>query len=245
MKRFLISGVALAALSACQPAVPDDTSAGVGFRDYDAYQSQSASREAELSGRTTISGPAPVLSTPLDDDGETAAIASGTLADQQAASDARAANSGVDPVQASPANPAPTVSNEFGISTENSFEAVSSERSIESDAQRIAQSRAQYQIVQPTELPTRRGSGPNIVEYALNTSNPVGNQIYKRSRFNAENKFARSCAAYASSDQAQIAFLANGGPQKDRAGMDPDGDGYACNWDPAPFRAVRSQVPGR
>ncbi|CAN0586593.1 unnamed protein product, partial [Ectocarpus sp. 12 AP-2014] len=37
-------------------------------------------------------------------------------------------------------------------------------------------------------------------------------------------------------DQAQIAFLEAGGPEKDRNGMDPDGDGFACNWDPTPFR---------
>jgi hypothetical protein len=35
---------------------------------------------------------------------------------------------------------------------------------------------------------------------------------------------------------AQIAFLERGGPKRDTLGLDPDGDGFACYWDPAPFR---------
>ncbi len=27
-----------------------------------------------------------------------------------------------------------------------------------------------------------------------------------------------------------------GGPERDQFGIDPDGDGYACRWDPSPFR---------
>ena len=27
-----------------------------------------------------------------------------------------------------------------------------------------------------------------------------------------------------------------GGPERDQFGIDPDGDGYACSWDPSPFR---------
>lgn len=51
-------------------------------------------------------------------------------------------------------------------------------------------------------------------------------------------KAQRNCAGYASPDQAQIDFLANGGPQRDRKGLDPDGDGFACGWDPSPFRSA-------
>ncbi len=46
----------------------------------------------------------------------------------------------------------------------------------------------------------------------------------------------RNCAKYGSPDLAQMAFLSKGGPKRDRMGLDPDGDGYACSWDPAPFR---------
>jgi len=79
-------------------------------------------------------------------------------------------------------------------------------------------------------------SSPNIVAYALETSNPRGNRIYSRTGVNLEARSVRNCAAYPSSDQAQIAFLTKGGPENDRLALDPDGDGYACGWDPAPFR---------
>jgi hypothetical protein len=39
---------------------------------------------------------------------------------------------------------------------------------------------------------------------------------------------------------AQIAFLERGGPKRDTLGLDPDGDGFACYWDPAPFRKAVS-----
>jgi hypothetical protein len=32
--------------------------------------------------------------------------------------------------------------------------------------------------------------------------------------------------------------LANGGPERDKEGLDPDGDGFACGWDPRPFRSA-------
>ena len=39
-----------------------------------------------------------------------------------------------------------------------------------------------------------------------------------------------------SSDLAQKAFLSRGGPERDILLLDPDGDGFACKWDPRPFR---------
>lgn len=155
---------------------------------------------------------------------------------------ASSSNSGVEPLQASPSNPAPRQVSNPGISDENDFSAVSNRETIESDAERIAQNKAQYQQVAPTALPTRTGDNqPNIVQYALATSNPVGVRIYNRTGLNLQAKAARNCAAFPSPDQAQIAFLDAGGPQRDRRGLDPDGDGYACGWDPSPFRrAVQS-----
>ncbi len=149
-------------------------------------------------------------------------------------------NSGQQVLHASPSNPAPqTVTSAGGISNENSFDAVGNARSIQDDAQLIAQNRAQYQVVQPGALPERSGNvGPNIVKYALETSHPVGQQIYTRMGLNKQSKFQRNCAKYASSDQAQTDFLAQGGPRRDKLGLDPDGDGFACAWDPRPFRAA-------
>ncbi len=144
-------------------------------------------------------------------------------------------------VEASPTNAQPqivvqTEIDNGAISDEQDFGAVDSRRSIESDAERLEQNRAQYTVIQPTDLPSRRGTGPNIVEYAVTTNNPVGVQLYRRIGFNRENRAIRACSKYATSDLAQQAFLAAGGPVRDRKGLDPDGDGFACAWDPTPFR---------
>ncbi|AVL55084.1 hypothetical protein CEP88_19700 [Roseobacter denitrificans] len=133
----------------------------------------------------------------------------------------------------------PTVTNTIGISNENNFDAVSEQRSIESDAERIAQNRAQYQVIQPEALPERTGDDqPNIVAFALATSHPVGTRVYARAGLNGAARAARNCAQYPSPDRAQLDFLARGGPKRDRKGLDPDGDGYACSWDPTPFRSA-------
>nr|WP_128255155.1 hypothetical protein [Falsirhodobacter deserti] len=130
------------------------------------------------------------------------------------------------------------VQGNVGISNENSFEAVTAERSIAEDAAVIAQNRARYVQVQPTAVPSRPNSGaPNIVAYALQQNHPRGQQMYGRSSIRFSDS-AQQCAQYLSADLAQEAFLQGGGPQRDRYNLDPDGDGYACAWDPAPFRAA-------
>jgi len=131
--------------------------------------------------------------------------------------------------------------NNPGISDEQDFSAVSARESIESDRQRIEANREAYQVIQPSALPTRtKNSGPSIVEFALTTRNRVGEPLYSRSTILAQSRFNKNCAKYASSDQAQLAFLKAGGPQRDGLGLDPDGDGFACYWDPAPFRLAVS-----
>lgn len=124
------------------------------------------------------------------------------------------------------------------VSDEQDFSAVSSRESIESDKARIAANRAQYVVIQPGALPTRPGdTGPNIAEYAIATTNPVGVALYNRPSFYLVN-VKTACTKFTSSDLAQQAFLAAGGPHKDPKGLDPDGDGFACDWDPRPFRAA-------
>lgn len=135
------------------------------------------------------------------------------------------------PVVVNPDNP--------GLSDENSFSAVASRQTIESDAERLERNRDLYRVIEPTAVPTRPGTNrPNIVQYALDTSNPIGVQLYKRSFLNTDKRTARNCAKYASSTDAQEAFLMKGGPKRDPQGLDPDGDGFACYWDPTPFRAA-------
>ena len=86
----------------------------------------------------------------------------------------------------------------------------------------LARQRAALEVASPEAIPERpRGTGPNIVAFALSTSNPVGQRVYSRSgRFN-EDRYRRACAKYGSGDQAQAAFLEKGGPERDREGLDP------------------------
>ena len=123
-----------------------------------------------------------------------------------------------------------------GVSDEQDFQAVKSRETIESDKARIEANRAQYVVIQPGALPQRPGdTGPNIAEYAIATNNPVGEPLYPRPSFYLTNP-KTACARFTSPDLAQQAFLTAGGPQKDGKALDPDGDGFACAWDPRPFR---------
>jgi hypothetical protein len=223
MKRFFLSTLALGALvalSACSPTIPD-SGAGVGFGDYNEFERAQAARDVALTGGGALPPPQAVSSESLS---------------PAAASGIAQATSGQATVNASPTNAAPVL-RAGGISAENDFSAVSGQRSIEGDAAKRAQNQQQYQVIQPTALPTRQGNaGPNIVAFALAAKNAKGQRVYRRNGFNAERKYQRACSGFASQDQAQQEFLAAGGPVKDRSGMDPDGDGFACAWDPAPFR---------
>lgn len=239
----LVAGMALAA---CQPAVPD-SGRGVGFGDD--FVEQQRKREAALAG---VPSPVQVTSTPINGSvqpGSAEATAAETTrvlaATQSGASNGlgndATSNSGVEPVIASPSNAPPPVLNAAGISNENNFDAVSGQRSIDADAARLAANRSQYQVIQPQALPDRTSSGPNVVAFALQTSHPRGTKRYRRTGFNRQAKFDRACAEFATADEAQLDFLTRGGPEKDRKGMDPDGDGYACRWDPTPFRRAAQQ----
>lgn len=257
--RAVLPVIALGILAACAPEVPD-SGAGIGFgSEADAVRA----REMELAGApatferlapaTAISSestapaaplPLPAAAQPtLMPANSTVARSSGSSADiaaeTAAALAAASSNSGQVPLQANPSNPVPGSASNSGISDENDFAAVSGRQSIQSDAARIEQNRQSYQVVTPTVLPSRSSeSQPNIVSYALSTSNPVGTRVHSRSGFNQAAKAERNCRTYVSPDQAQIDFLAKGGPARDRMGLDPDGDGYACSWDPSRFRKV-------
>ena len=124
------------------------------------------------------------------------------------------------------------------LSDENDFEAVSERQSIESDAERIESNRAKYVLIEPTSLPRRPGSNvPSIVEYAIKTTNPDRNSAIRKT-ICSKTRFEWNCAKYSSQSAAQEAFLVWGGPKVDPKGIDPDGDGFACYWDPKPFRSV-------
>lgn len=232
-------------LAACTPT-STDSGAGVGFQDYNSY----------IRGAAPAPAGAPVTVPPP-----------GGAFDPAAAAAAIDRAQGVTPVATlPPATPTPTavatlpadnsstrprggapagikeesgeVASNAGISDEQDFNAVSARETIESDKERIARNRAEYVVVQPGALPTRPGdTGPNIVEFALATKHAPGVQMYKRSGLSVRSADS-ACAKYSSPDLAQQDFLAKGGPDRDRAGVDPDGDGFACSWDPRPFRTA-------
>ena len=123
-----------------------------------------------------------------------------------------------------------------GVSDEQDFNAVKTRETIASDKQRIECNKQQYVVVQPAALPERPANeGPNIAAYALGTTNGLGEKVYNRPPFYLVNP-EKACAKFASPDLAQQAFLAAGGPNRDSKALDPDGDGFACAWDPRPFR---------
>ncbi|EEW26301.1 hypothetical protein [Rhodobacter ferrooxidans] len=233
-------------LAACGPTTVPDS--GAGFQDYPTYLRQ---REAALANGTSVAPATPEFSTQRMGEAINAAEGSpmGTpLPAQPAAGYGAIAQPGAGPLAADrPRGDAPMgIQQQSGevtpgsaaISDEQDFSAVSSRETIQSDAERLARNRAQYQVIQPTALPERVGdTGPSIVQFALSTSHPVGTPMYKRSALQLNNP-EKTCARFGSPDKAQEEFLASGGPEKDRKGIDPDGDGYACSWDPRPFRAA-------
>ena len=124
------------------------------------------------------------------------------------------------------------------ISNEQDFDAVAIAQTVESDAERISANRAKYIVIDARKLPQRTDNLPNVVEYAIRTNNPVGMQLYKRFGTSAKTFSFGGCGKFSSTDSAQQAFLVRGGPKIDALGIDPDGDGFACAWDPRPFRAA-------
>lgn len=148
---------------------------------------------------------------------------------------------GAPPVVGPAVLPVPAAGQEIAaapLSDEQDFVAVSARETIESDRERLDRLRAEYEVVQPDAVLERPADvGPSIVEFALATNHPRGTEVYRRFLVRLSNA-DRNCAAYRSQDEAQEAFLAAGGPERDRLNLDPDGDGYACLWDPAPIRAA-------
>lgn len=234
--RMTISTLALLTIVACAPTAPDSGWQGVGFNDYSEYQRDRRAREAELTG-STLPPPERVSSEPLSAMG-TQNDAESVAADARAALDRTRDNAdeaAFDENEQQSAN----LALESGFSIENDFEAVDARRSIEDDAALMARNREQYKLIEPTALPSRDGAEtPNIVAFALSTDHAPGTQVFRRSGLNSEARHQRNCAQYASADLAQVDFLARGGPERDRLGLDPEGDGFACGWDPRPFRAA-------
>jgi hypothetical protein len=222
--RFIVPVLALSALAACDPAVPN-SGAGVGFDTYTNYETERAKREASLSGASAQAGASSGAQT-------NAIVPPAAGSDAAIGADAIAALGGDE----APATPYVLDTSNPGISDENDFGAVTERETIETNAQKIAAQREAYKVIAPTSVPTSSGGAATLVQYALSTTNLVGQSIYSRSIIAAQSRYQRNCAKYGSPAAAQEDFLKRGGPKRDPQGIDPDGDGFACTWDPAPFR---------
>ena len=215
-------------LAACEPA--QETASGVGFDRFGGLPATEVT-PGSLDTGLVISGE---RSGANPDDLARASEAPGT---RLTAAEAVAADTLV-ALDTQSATPAPDLNNP-GISDEQNFEAVSNRQTIESDRERLERQRQQYTVIEPTALPRRPSGGANIVAFALGTSHAVGTKVYSRGLTASASRAEGRCARYISPDIAQVEFLEAGGPERDRLGLDPDGDGFACGWDPSPFRRGR------
>lgn len=241
--RLLFTALAATALAACQPTIPD-SAAGVGFQDYDSYVQE---REARLRGDSAqTQGDAragqPLSAIPDARTGQDGAA----LDDDDGARIARDALAAISPGRNGDdrAGAGDAVSNgRSAIENDQDYQEVLRREGEASDQDDFgAGARGGEDLLDPVipqPIPEREGrDAPNIVAYALRTSNRVGEQIYDRSGLFAESRFQRNCAEYNTQEEAQEDFLRRGGPERDPRGLDPNGDGFACWWDPEPYRAA-------
>ena len=101
----------------------------------------------------------------------------------------------------------------------------------------LAEARIKRTIIQPkldAEIPLK--PEVNIALFARQNLNAPGKKIY----FRMANKKKKldPCLRFVSQDDAQRFFLANNGPNQDFWNLDPDGDGFACKWDPTEYRKL-------
>ncbi|MCC5992767.1 MAG: hypothetical protein JJT99_09610 [Rhodobacteraceae bacterium] len=248
---ILLSLPALLALSGCDTSPPysnviDRTGGGVGFSDYAQYMraQEELSRirrqeatQAQASGRAT--GPRFAHA----DTAQQGAHGGGQDVGRDAVAAVRGsaqlpAQPQAQPQQVASASPAPSSA---GVSdqgfTPQPFGTPTQNRVVTRD--HVPQVR-----VNPDELGSGQ-EGPNLFVYALSTRHNVGDERYTRRHPLRWQRWEAACAQFATQDLAQEAFLAAGGPERDPNHLDPDGDGFACWWDPTPFRQAVHNVRAR
>lgn len=219
------------AVAACGGgAPPSDVAQGVGFQDYQTYQA----RRAALRGDTmrqpdTVALPGPQMHAALPPStGPADAVAArepgaaAASAAQPVTDVTRIAAAAIAEAEGAPAPVTPGI----GAATVPS----------PALAQQATTAPGRVVVGGGAAGPTGE-TGSNIVDYALSTSHTVGERRYSRNPL-GQALHGRNCAAFPSSDHAQDWFLRNGGPGRDRRSLDPDGDGFACDWDPAFYRVA-------
>tara|TARA_A100001011_G_C14272385_1_gene827577 strand:- start:61 stop:603 length:543 start_codon:yes stop_codon:yes gene_type:complete len=77
----------------------------------------------------------------------------------------------------------------------------------------------------------------NVAKFARDTNHKKGQKKFARSNFSSYNNW-NECTKFNTKDDAQRKFLRSGGPYIDKFNLDPDGDGFACEWDPEVYREL-------
>ncbi len=86
-------------------------------------------------------------------------------------------------------------------------------------------------------------TAPSIVAFALSTTQPGGPAVVSPLGRPAATRSSPRARAMRSPDWRRTRSSSAAGPKSDRLGLDPDGDGFACGWDPRPFRTARCGEP--
>jgi len=260
-KALIVIGTTAVVLAGCDTSAPysnviDTTGRGVGFSDYAQYmraqEELSRIRRNEAAQARNVQAPA----------------ASGPQFAQPTSQPASIGQEAVAAVRGAPSSPAPSSTQQFPVAQQDSgapLSALSPSAPVQTASAATGVSEQQFTpqpfgAAQPDRLIERDfvpqvrvsesemsagGTGPNLFIYALSTQHNVGDQRYNRTNPFRWRRSETACAQYPSQDLAQEAFLAAGGPERDPNHLDPDGDGFACWWDPTPFRQAARTVRAR
>jgi len=251
--RFLAALGAVCALVACSPEIPDSgAGAGVGFGDYSTYMRDQERARVATAPASIVPSPQ-VVSLPPQQSGsrlqpvrtagaQGAPIQAGTLQGGAIQTSPLSAPMAA-PQQVAAATPqasAPQGSGTPGPVSTQDFPTLAAGQQ-GGPVSYPAPAQGQVEMVAASALPQRPGDIPNIVEYALGTRQSVGDRVWRRTALTMQNT-DRNCRGFVNSDLAQEEFLRRGGPGRDPLNLDPDGDGFACWWDPAPFRSAAARA---
>ena len=91
-------------------------------------------------------------------------------------------------------------------------------------------------ILSNSEENLSQNSEVNVAVYARQTTHSIGDRKYTRMK--VKSKKIDPCLRFQTGDDAQRFFLSNSGPVKDFWNLDQDGDGFACKWNPEPYRKI-------
>jgi hypothetical protein len=213
--------IGILALAACGTgSAPNDVSEGVGFQDYQEYQARRAAlRAPQPVAPQTALPPASVVAEPFAPEppatSQWVAVDPAQTARTGSVDVARIAAGAI--AEAEGTIPAPATAPVAVSPTE------------------MATAPTGDDFVAPPLPEGMSVVGATVVAFALTTQHAVGERVYSRFPLRLGRREVQ-CSDFRTTDLAQDWFLTNEGPERDRAGLDPDGDGFACNWSPERYR---------